>query len=104
MANTTSSAHSMGSAGFATQANVLLHKNICFQVPFLPSLFLPLFLLAVSRFGHKRNLKKNAWITGVLNHELNKPKYQRLTRHLPPTAAPSNCPPRAAAMEHGGQS
>ncbi|KAF0900588.1 hypothetical protein E2562_033110 [Oryza meyeriana var. granulata] len=101
MANTTSSAHSMGSAGFAMQANTLLRKNICFQVP---SLFLPLFLLAVSRFGHKRNLKKNACITGVLNHELNKPKYQRLTGHPPPTAAPSNCPPRAAAMEHGGQS
>ncbi|KAF0925610.1 hypothetical protein E2562_017194 [Oryza meyeriana var. granulata] len=72
MANTTSSAHSMGPAGFATQANALLGKNICFQ--------------------------------GFLNHELNRPKYQRLTWHPPPTAAPSNCPPRVAAMEHGGQS
>ncbi|KAG8047198.1 hypothetical protein GUJ93_ZPchr0008g12512 [Zizania palustris] len=64
-----SSSHSRGSAGFATQANALLRKNLCFQ---------------------KRNLKTNACVAlfpilvcvilvllqGVLNHELNKPKYR----------------------------
>ncbi|XP_006659380.2 ABC transporter A family member 7-like [Oryza brachyantha] len=62
-------ARSRGSAGFATQANALLRKNLCFQ---------------------RRNMKTNACITvfplflcvilvvlqGVLNRELNKPKYQ----------------------------
>uniref|UniRef100_A0A0D3GZY7 ABC transporter domain-containing protein n=1 Tax=Oryza barthii TaxID=65489 RepID=A0A0D3GZY7_9ORYZ len=67
MADTSSS--SRGAAGFATQANALLRKNLCFQ---------------------RRNMKTNACITvfpvflcvilvvlqGVINHEINKPKYQ----------------------------
>ncbi|KAF8701900.1 hypothetical protein HU200_033228 [Digitaria exilis] len=85
-----SAAPSRGPASFLTQANALLRKNLCFQVP--PS-FLPCFAFLCfvhSLRARKRNLKTNIGITifpvllcvilvvlqGVIDSELDKPKYR----------------------------
>ncbi|TVU06174.1 hypothetical protein EJB05_49373, partial [Eragrostis curvula] len=80
-------ASSRGPASFATQANALLRKNLCFQAL---SPFFPCFRALLSLPSPRRNLKTNVGITlfpvllcillvvlqGVINRELDKPKYR----------------------------